>query len=299
MAIPISQLAGILALLKPPGGVIYPLDPLSATAVRAYELRLLRSAYAGPCINVRRSSDNAATDIGFVLSGSYYVLDVATLLTFCGSGNGFVTTWYDQSSSAANLTQATAANQMQIVSSGVYLGSVQNISSTNGYMFTTNPVTATGAFSLVTPYSSWATLAGYNCLTQMGYTTNRRAYIGNTTTLLAGVFFTRNSSSSNNAFNPGGTPPTGKGISTLVHAAGAAESLTTAYLSGTSIGVGTDPSVPSGTPTNLYIGGWLGTAVNTSKVNFYGGVLFNSAISTADRQSYEHDLEAYYSIPGV
>ena len=43
------------------------------------------------------------------------------MLTFCGAGNGFVTTWYDQSGNAKNITQTTAANQPQIVSSGSVL----------------------------------------------------------------------------------------------------------------------------------------------------------------------------------
>jgi hypothetical protein len=49
------------------------------------------------------------------------VLDESALTTFCGVGNGFVTTWYDQSGNARNATQATAANQPQIVSSGVVI----------------------------------------------------------------------------------------------------------------------------------------------------------------------------------
>jgi len=81
----------------------------------AYSLRQLRTAYSGSAIRVRRSSDNAEQDFGFVNN----VLDTASLLTFCGVGNGFVTTWYDQSGNANNAVQTTAANQPQIVTSGV------------------------------------------------------------------------------------------------------------------------------------------------------------------------------------
>jgi hypothetical protein len=69
-------------------------------------------------IRVRRSSDNTEQDIGY---DSNNVLDTASLLTFCGAGNGFVTTWYDQSGNANNATQTTALNQPQIVSSGALL----------------------------------------------------------------------------------------------------------------------------------------------------------------------------------
>jgi len=84
-------------------------------AAAAYSLRKLRTAYAGSAIRVRRSSDNTEQDIGFV-DGE---LDTVSLLAFCGVGNGFVTTWYDQSGNARNATQATAVNQPQIVSNGI------------------------------------------------------------------------------------------------------------------------------------------------------------------------------------
>lgn len=89
------------------------LDTYSGAAV-AYSLRKLRSAYSGNCIRVRRSSDNTEQDFGFVNN----VLDTASLLTFVGAGNGFVTTWYDQSGNANNATMSTAINQPQIVQSG-------------------------------------------------------------------------------------------------------------------------------------------------------------------------------------
>jgi hypothetical protein len=86
-------------------------------AAAAYSVRKLRTAYAGSAIRVRRSSDNAEQNIGF--SGND--LDTSALTTFCGAGNGFVTTWYDQSGNANNAIQTTAANQPQIVSAGAVL----------------------------------------------------------------------------------------------------------------------------------------------------------------------------------
>jgi len=69
--------------------------------------------YTGSCIKVRRSSDNAELNIGFVDG----VLDIATLLTFVGSGDAFVTIIYDQVGSN-KMTQTTANLQGQIVSNG-------------------------------------------------------------------------------------------------------------------------------------------------------------------------------------
>jgi len=88
-------------------------------AAVAYSLRKLRTAYTGNCIRVRRSSDNAEQDIGF----SEGFLNTASLLSFVGANNGFVTTWYDQSGLARNATQSTTTAQPVIVSSGALVTS--------------------------------------------------------------------------------------------------------------------------------------------------------------------------------
>jgi len=90
------------------------LDTYSGSAA-AYSLRKLRTSYTGSAIRVRRSSDNTEQNIGFTTGGD---LDTGALLSFVGSGNGFVTTWYDQSGNGRNVTQSTANSQPRIVSSG-------------------------------------------------------------------------------------------------------------------------------------------------------------------------------------
>lgn len=99
-------------------------------AAAAYSIRKLRTAYTGSAIRVRRSSDNAEQDIGF--SGAN--IDTSALTSFCSGTNGFVTTWYDQSGNAKNATQTTAANQPQIVSSGSYLGYIENLATSAGQL---------------------------------------------------------------------------------------------------------------------------------------------------------------------
>jgi hypothetical protein len=89
------------------------LDTYSGAAV-GYSLRKLRTAYSGSAIRVRRSSDNAEQDFGFVSN----VLDTASLLTFVGAGNGYITTWYDQSGNGRNVTQSTATSQPMIIVAG-------------------------------------------------------------------------------------------------------------------------------------------------------------------------------------
>lgn len=101
---------------------------LYPSAAAAYSVRKLRTAYTGSAIRVRRSSDNTEQDIYFDANGN---LNTAQLLSFCGSGDGFVTTWYDQSGNGANATQTTAANQPQIVSAG----SIINVNSKPSLQF--------------------------------------------------------------------------------------------------------------------------------------------------------------------
>lgn len=86
----------------------------------AYSLRKLspNSTYSGAAIRVRRSSDNAEQDINFVSNTANSPIDTTALLSFVGGGNGFVVTWYNQNGSVNHVTQSTAANQPQIVSSG-------------------------------------------------------------------------------------------------------------------------------------------------------------------------------------
>lgn len=106
---------GILARSASAPSFVGLLDTYSGAAA-AYSLRRLSSTYTGNLIRVRRSSDNAEQNIGY---DSNNVLDTASLLSFVGAGNGFVTTWYDQSGNGLNSSMSTAISQPRIVNAGV------------------------------------------------------------------------------------------------------------------------------------------------------------------------------------
>jgi hypothetical protein len=109
------------SLVPPPS---FLLDTYTGAAA-GYSLRKISNT-ATNSLRVRRSSDNAETDIGFAVDGN---LDNAALLAFVGTGatdNGYVTTWYDQSGNSRHATQTSATAQPQIVSAG-------NIITVNGY----------------------------------------------------------------------------------------------------------------------------------------------------------------------
>jgi hypothetical protein len=90
---------------------------LFPNAAAAYSLRKIRTAYTGNCIEVRRSSDNALQNIGFLGNE----LDTVSLLNFVGSGDGFVKTWYDQSLQGRNVSQSSNSSQPILVSNGLII----------------------------------------------------------------------------------------------------------------------------------------------------------------------------------
>ena len=91
-----------------------------AGAAAAYSLRALSSAWlAGDVVEVRRSSDSTTQ--------SFTANEVSngTLEAFCGVGDGFVSTWYDQSGNGNDATQATTTAQPKIVSAGALVTDAQ------------------------------------------------------------------------------------------------------------------------------------------------------------------------------
>jgi len=89
-------------------------------AAAAYSLRRLKSWDDGKrVVEVRRSSDSTTQD--FTASQ----ITNGDLVAFCGAGDGFVSTWYDQSGNANDATQATTTSQPKIVDAGVLLNEIK------------------------------------------------------------------------------------------------------------------------------------------------------------------------------
>lgn len=100
---------GLLLLLRKRSRTILDQYPASV----AFSLR--RLGVESRCVRIRRSSDSAETDIGYTSSG---LVDTAAIASFCGSGSGFVRTWYD-ANGVGHAQQATASLQPRIFASGV------------------------------------------------------------------------------------------------------------------------------------------------------------------------------------
>lgn len=76
----------------------------------ALSLRRLRSTYNGPCVRVRRSSDNEERLFGFVDD----VVDAVGIEEFCGNSIGYVVAWYSQDDDLKFAKQGSAAMQPYI-----------------------------------------------------------------------------------------------------------------------------------------------------------------------------------------
>lgn len=154
----------------------------------AYSLRLLRTAYTGNCIEVRRSNDNATSNIGF--SSNY--LDTSALKTFCGANNCFVRTWYDQSGNTRNMTSTTDGNQPIIVESGaiIYQGNSPAVSfdGTNDFMESS---AALSAFISNTTYNFFGVMMSDTIKTDQSSSFNNEPFWADNN-VYAGVHLRRN-----------------------------------------------------------------------------------------------------------
>lgn len=105
----------IRTILSGQPGVSLGILDIIPNASIAYSMRRLRLNYTGPCIRVRRSSDNSELDIGFDTSGNFNSADLSTFIT---NNSAYVVTWYDQSGNGRDITQGTSSNQPRIANAG-------------------------------------------------------------------------------------------------------------------------------------------------------------------------------------
>lgn len=187
-------------LLRPrasgPGSFL--LDQFGGAAA-AYSLRRLSSSYTGPAVQVRRSSDNAEETF------TPEQISNGSLASWVGSGNdGFVKTWYDQSTSNRNATQSTSLSQPQIVSGGTIIthsgkACLQFDGSNDGMTMSSKP--SSGRLDYFTVYETsdtpwlnwWSTPATYSPVAEFAGagTTDARGFGFGTPDLYAdGVFKT-------------------------------------------------------------------------------------------------------------
>lgn len=112
---------------------------------------------------------------------------VATTTT-ARSGDGFVTTWYDQSGNSRNATQSTAASQPRIVSAGIY--EIENGKTAINFLENVSTYLTTSNFSLIsqpaTSISVVKNLASVNFQVIHAGATSNRIDVGANSNLLYG-----------------------------------------------------------------------------------------------------------------
>jgi hypothetical protein len=251
----------------------------------------LRTAYTGPLVRVRRSSDNAQQDIGY--NGSN-LLDTTALATFLGSSDGFLVTEYDQSGNGRHVTQATAAAQPRIATAGTvnlvngrpapeYDGVDDRLDSATGLTLTINSVLATARrinddndSGRVFEFSEASTAIN------MGYNNS-------------GAGFSQYASKQTVGVGTGAFPTA---RSTLV-AVGQDVGSSRLFINGTQNAIGTAWGTGAVTAnpitTTLRIGDRHGGSRAYMRGNIMEKFFFSTSINTTDRQAMEAAIAAYYS----
>lgn len=182
----------------PPASLLLDLYPTNGTG--AYFLHKVKSD-AVNCINVRRASDDAVIEVGFVGVD----LDTAAIAAHCAGTQGYVSYWHDQSGNGLDLTQATAAAQPLIYDGGVvtlnskpamdFNGSKYLYASVNGVGTTTNSAVGGNLFvSGIGKFDSdyqFMTLISKN---RSGVGLNKYSILRNGNSALVGPFLNLNSS---------------------------------------------------------------------------------------------------------
>ena len=274
----------------------YLLDRFPATV--AYSLRKIRTGQTR-AIRVRRSSDNTEQDIGFVGND----LDTASLLSFCGAGNGFVTTWYDQSSNGYNVTQTTQANQPQIVnSSGTVITNngkptISFNRTSSRFLANTSASAIVGVTnSTLNMVSTWIATNAFEStpivIGQGGERGKIRAFYRANYSLTQGygTWFID---------QPASSLTLDLGNTHIFSAVQSSQSLTLVKDGITASYTLTDNPTNVGTGIislgTMYLAG-VPSASYTSDINLAEVVIFSSAISVTDRQLLERNQGLYYSI---
>lgn len=172
----------------------------------AYSLRKLRTAYAGSCLRVRRTTTSPTTttsvDVGFdsndtisfsspISNQSGTATTATTLGAFAAVGSNpdgiavsqslFVSTWYDQSGNIRPMLQTTVARQPRLVNSG----SLETVDGSIGIRWvsslfsnmagTSGRLVDMSAYSIVNPIN--ASVDGIGMITHRGGLTNVQSFL--------------------------------------------------------------------------------------------------------------------------
>ena len=248
-------------------------------AAAGYSLRKLRGLYAGASVEVYNGT--AYLDIGF---NGFGELDTVALAAHCGSNDGTIRTWYDQSGNANDAAQSSTASMPKI-----YDGATAAVISENGKPAVKSIGTST---YMSFPPITIAEGDDFSIFVYKGTQSDWGSPITNT-------FMIR----SNTAW---------RWYATGVIATGNLSDLFASYLL-TSIKIGVNATVYRDSASYATISGTSGAYGDTTlrelfrgKLNNAGSqmedgivhevIIYESAKSTADRSGIETNINTFYSI---
>jgi hypothetical protein len=215
-------------------------------------------------------------------------LDTAALMAFVSDGNGFVTTWYDQSGNGRHAIQTTATSQPQIVSNGVIETQNRRPTVVQSNQVQTLPISAT--------FTGLTSATGVFVFRQL--TGNAGAHDfrfqssgdNNHSPFETGIAFDSFFSALRQTFNSYG-PNTKPSTTTLtIHTARQTGTALQVFKNGTQIDV--DKSVPFQLPVRQFL--FSPESIGTATLS--EGIVFGTAISTTNRQTLERNQGTYYGI---
>ena len=263
-------------------------------AAAAYSLRNLSTSTTN-VVKVRRSGDDAELD--FTASEVSGGTLAAWVVAGGGTEDGFVVTWYDQSGNGNNATQATAASQPTIVSSGtlvtengkaaVLFDGTDDGLNANGFNQGLNDF-ATFAIINISEADDWCAVAnGTSRANEGGF-----MIFGESANRYRAVFWT------NTASQTAATSSVTKAGQVLQSIIGDRDNLLSQYLNGT---FGSSTDISSYSNVDLVNNGDLTIGYGFSFLNRYCNtpiqeiIIYNSDQS-ANRTGIEANINDYYNI---
>jgi hypothetical protein len=215
-------------------------------------------------------------------------LDTDALLAHVGSGDGFVTTWYDQSGNGRHATQATATLQPRIVNFGA-------IETQNGRATVVQTATDQ-SLSISSAFTGMTSATGVFVFRQL--TGNGGAHdfkesatnLANNSPLSDGKAYDQFFSASRQEFNNYGPASTSSTNTLTTHTARQTGTALQLFKNGTQIDGDKTVNFQAPGGRSLFAANALGT------VTLSEAIVFGTAISTTYRQLIERNQGAYYNI---
>lgn len=259
-----------------------PLDTMPGV-LAAYSSRLLRTAYAGSAMQIKRASDSTTQDIGFV-SGEF---DQTSANAFCSGTTCTLSIWYDQSGNGSNIT---CSSNCPTVYAG---GALNKMNGKVALLFGgTTSIVLTSSLSTVPIHVRYLNAA----VKPTNFTAN--GYIFGTSAS-GGLIIRANSSTGTPQMNTessvvigAGTNPLSTSTGNIVGATFDGVSAWTMTLDNVANGSGTSAATVSASTTQIG-----NTAASAHFVGSIGEVIFQDqtgGISSGNRSSYEGNQVTYW-----